>query len=650
VIKKSSTPSSAELAKANAELAIANSELAFQNKEKDKRAAELAIANTELAFQNKEKNKRAAELAIANAELTFQNKEKDKRAAELATANTELAFQNAEKGKRSAELAIANTELAFQSAEKGKRAAELAIANTELAFQNAEKGRRSAELAIANTELAFQNEEKGKRAAELAIANTELAFQNSEKGKRAAELTIANAELAFQNEEKDKRAAEFHALAFYDPLTGLPNRRLLVDRLQHAVAASLRKGSQSAVIFVNLDNFKDINDTLSYEHGDLLLEQTARRLDSCLSIGDTLARVRDDEFVLILEDLNSDPIEAAAFAKAVSDKIFAALSEPYQLDLHTYRGTVSMGAVFFGCDGKSAEELLKQAGIAIHHAKQAGRNTLRFFNQEMQDIINIRVTLEHDLRIAVEQSQFELHYQIQIDSSNRAIGAEALIRWKHDNLGMVSPATFIPLAEATGLILPIGQWVVDTACAQLGEWQKDALTRNLTLAVNVSSLQFQQADFVCHVQAAIHRYAVPPNLLKLELTESLLQKSVDVTIATMNTLKEGGVQFSLDDFGTGFSSLQYLKRLPLDQFKIDQSFVQDIASNDSDRTIVKTIISMAHSLGIEVIAEGVETKEQLQLLLADGCKAFQGYLFSKPVPIAEFEVLIRGSASANAMV
>jgi EAL domain-containing protein (putative c-di-GMP-specific phosphodiesterase class I) len=306
--------------------------------------------------------------------------------------------------------------------------------------------------------------------------------------------------------------------------------------------------------------------------------------------------------------------------------------------------------VFFGCDGKSAEDLLKQAGIAIHHAKQAGSNTLRFFNQEMQDIINIRVTLERDLRIAVEQSQFELYYQIQIDSSNRAIGAEALIRWSHDNLGMVSPTKFIPLAEATGLILPIGQWIVDAACAQLGEWQKDALTRNLTLAVNVSALQFQQEDFVCHVQAAMHRYAVPPNLLKLELTESLLQNSVDVTIATMNTLKEGGVQFSLDDFGTGFSSLQYLKRLPLDQFKIDRSFVRDIASNSSDRAIVKTIISMAHSLNIAVIAEGVETEEQRLLLLANGCKAFQGYLFSKPVPIAEFEALIRGSASSNTMV
>lgn len=647
---KSSKPRSAKLASANAALAIANSLLAFQNKEKDKRAAELDIANSELAFQNKEKGKRAAELATANAELAFQNKEKDKRAVELATANTELAFQNAEKGKRAAELAIANAELAFQNAEKGRRAAELAIANAELAFQNAEKGKRAAELATANTELAFQNEEKGKRAAELATANTELAFQNEEKGKRAAELTIANAELAFQNEEKDKRAAEFNTLAFYDPLTGLPNRRLLVDRLQHALAASLRKGAQSAVIFINLDNFKDLNDTLGYGHGDLLLEQTAQRLAACLNDGDTLARVRDDEFVLILEDLHECAIEAAAKTKTVSDNIFAALKKPYQLYLHKYRGTVSMGAVFFGHEATSAEELLKQAGIAIHHAKQTGRNMLRFFNKDMQDIINVRASLEHELRIAVEHSRFELFYQIQMDDAKQVVGAEALLRWPHRKRGLIPPATFIPLAEITGLIVPIGRWVVDAACAQLGEWQNDELTRDLSLAINVSALQFRQSDFVGQVQAAVERHGIAANLLKLELTESLLQEDIDITVATMNALKNVGVQFSLDDFGTGYSSLQYLKQLPLNQFKIDQSFVSDIVNNSSDKTIVKTIISMAHSLNIEVIAEGVETEEQHQLLLSYGCEAFQGYLFSKPVPIDQFEALLRkGVPTSNTL-
>ncbi len=661
VNSKDTKASPAELAIANVELAIANSELAFQNEqkrkqaveltfqniEKDKRAAELTMANAELAFQNKEKGKRAAELAIANTELAFQNKEKDRRAAELATANSELAFQNAEKGKRAAELAIANAELAFQNAEKGKRAAELAIANTELAFQNAEKGKRAAELAIANTELAFQNEEKGKRAAELAIANTELAFQNEEKDKRAAELAIANTELAFQNEEKEKRAAEFHTLAFYDPLTSLPNRRLLIERLHHALASSARKGSQSAVMFINLDKFEDINDTLGYGHGDLLLEQTAQRLASCLNKGDTLARVGNDEFVLVLEDLDQNSIEAAAKAKTVSDKIFTALNEPYQLYLHKYCGTASMGAVFFGHDDKSAEELLKQAGIAMHQAKKTGRNLLRFFNQDMQDIINVRTSLENELRIAVEDRKFKLYYQVQVDNLNRVLGAEALIRWPHHKRGLVPPDIFIPLAEVTGLIIPIGQWVVETACAQLGDWQKNSLTRGLTLAVNVSALQFRQADFVTHVRAAVEKHAIPPNLLKLELTESLLQEDVDVTIDTMYALKEVGVQFSLDDFGTGYSSLQYLKQLPLDQFKIDQSFVRDIDTNSNDNAIVKTIISMAQSLGIEVIAEGVETEAQRLLLLDDGCVAFQGYLFGKPVPIEQFDALISRGAAEN---
>ncbi|MFT6986111.1 MAG: diguanylate cyclase (GGDEF)-like protein [Psychromonas sp.] len=672
-----------------AELAIANKELAFQNQEKDKRAAELAIANKELAFQNEEKDKRAAELAIANKELAFQNHEKDKRAAELAIANKELAFQNEEKGKRAAELAIANKELAFQNEEKGKRvkekgkrAAELAIANKELAFQNEEKGKRAAELAIADKELVFQKKEKGKRAAELAIADKELVFQKKEKGKRvkekgkrAAELAIANKELAFQNTEKDKRAAELsiankelaiankelaiankelafqneekgklaeelNDFAFYDPLTGLPNRRLLIDRLHHALASSVRKGLEGTVMFIDMDNFKDINDTLGHGYGDLLLKQTATRLESCLRKGDTAARLGGDEFVLILEDLDKKTIKAATKVNIIADKIFATLNKPYQLDMHKYHSTVSIGAVFFDHEGNTAEELLKQADIAMYQAKQAGGNSIRFFNQEMQEIINVRITLENELRIAVEKSQFHLYYQIQINSSNRSCGAEALIRWMHPERGLVLPATFIPLAEETELILPIGQWVIDTACAQLRVWQKNTLTRDLTLSVNVSAKQFRQKNFVDQVQAALQRHAISGNLLKLELTESLLQEDIDVTIATMKALKKIGVQFSLDDFGTGYSSLQYLKHLPLEQFKIDQSFVRDIVTDRSDKAIVKAIISMAQLLKIEIIAEGVETIEQRQLLLDEGCIFFQGYLFSKPIPIDQFDALI----------
>ncbi|ABM03366.1 diguanylate cyclase/phosphodiesterase [Psychromonas ingrahamii 37] len=598
------------------------------------------LVNTEFSLQNEENNKWAVELAIANRKLAFQNEEKDKRAAELDIANKELAFQNEEKDKRAAELVIANRKLAFQNEEKDKRAAELDIANKE-------KDKRAAELAIANKELAFQNEEKDKRAAELAIANKELAFQNEEKSKRAAELAIANKELAFQNEEKSKRAEELNDLAFYDALTGLPNRRILIDRLHHALSSNVRQGFESAVMFIDLDHFKDINDTLGHEVGDLLLIQIAQRLESCLRKCDTVARLGGDEFVLILENLDQKTIEAAAKANFIADKIFAALNKPYQLDMHECYSTVSIGLAFFGHEGKTAEGLLKQADIAMYQAKKAGGNTMRFFNQKMQDIINVRTSLEHELRIAVAKSQFNLYYQIQMDSSNRVWGAEALIRWVHPERGLVSPATFIPLAEETGLILPIGQWVIETACAQIKIWQKESLTRDLTLSVNVSAKQFRQTDFVDQVQSAVRRHAISANLLKLELTESLFQEDIKVTIATMNALNNIGIQFSLDDFGTGYSSLQYLKQLPLDQIKIDQSFVRDIAIDSNDRAIVKAIIAMAHILKIDVIAEGVETEEQRQLLLGKGCSFFQGYLFSKPIPIEQFEALIRSGSEFN---
>ena len=630
-----------EKEKRAAELAIANTELAFQNEEKEKRAAELAIANTELAFQNQEKEKRAAELAIANKELAFQNEEKEKRVAELVIANKELAFQNEEKEKRAAELAIANTELAFQNEEKEKRAAELAIANTELAFQNEEKEKRAAELAIANTELAFQNQEKEKRAAELVIANTELAFQNGEKEKRVAELVIANIELAFQNEEKGILATELNNLAFYDTLTGLPNRRLLLDRLQHAFASSERSGRDGVLMFIDLDKFKDLNDTLGHDFGDLLLQQTAQRLASCTRENDTVARLGGDEFVIMLGDLSEQPIEAAIQAKAVGDKILAALNRPYMLALHEYHSTASIGAALFKDHGKSAEELLKRADIAMYQAKKAGRNTLRFFNPKMQEVINARISLEGDLRRALESPQFELYYQIQVDSLHRPFGVEALIRWKHPGRGLVCPAQFIPLAEESGLIVPIGQWALETACTRLKLWQEDALTRDLVLAVNISAVQFHQADFVAQMQSLVQRYAIDPTRLKLEITESLLLKNIENAIATMSALQEIGIHFSLDDFGTGYSSLQYLKRLPISQLKIDQSFIRDIATDSSDKAIVCAIIAMAQSLNLDVIAEGVETEEQRQFLLDRSCTHYQGYLFSEPIPVEQFEALLR---------
>ncbi len=431
-------------------------------------------------------------------------------------------------------------------------------------------------------------------------------------------------------------------LAFYDPLTHLPNRRTLKYRLQQMSASNARSGKQGAVLFIDLDNFKDINDTLGHHVGDLLLQQVALRLSSCVREDDTVVRLGGDEFVVVLNDLSEHALEATARTKAIGEKILAALRKPHQLETHTFHSTASIGAILFG-HKQASDELMKQADIAMYQAKKAGRNTLRFFDPKMQSSITGRVALAGELRYALEQQQFQLYYQIQVDSSRRPLGAEALIRWFHHDRGMVSPAQFIPLAEENGLILPIGLWVLETACAQLKAWQQQPLTRDLVLAVNVSARQFHQADFVAQVIAVVKRHAINPMRLKLELTEGMLLENIEDTITTMNILSELGIQFSLDDFGTGFSSLQYLKRLPLDQLKIDQSFVRDIATDSSDKVIVRTIIAMAKSLDISVIAEGVETEEQRQLLLKNDCVHYQGYLFGRPMPIEQFEALLKRS-------
>jgi diguanylate cyclase (GGDEF)-like protein/PAS domain S-box-containing protein len=441
--------------------------------------------------------------------------------------------------------------------------------------------------------------------------------------------------------ESSKAAEEIKNMAFHDPLTGLPNRRLLMDRLHQAFASSSRNQREGALLFIDLDNFKTINDTLGHNMGDLLLQQAALRLTACVRDGDTVARLGGDEFVVMLENLSEQPIEAATQTQAVCEKILAALSQPYRLAQHECHSTSSIGATLFSNHGESGEELLKRADIAMYQAKKAGRNMLIFFDPKMQEFINARAVLEGELRKALENRQFHLHYQIQVDSSHRPLGAEALIRWLHPEHGLVSPAQFIPLAEETGLILPVGIWVLETACIQLKAWEKNALTRDLVLSINVSSKQFRQADFVEQVQSLVQRHAINPRLLKLELTESMLLDNIEDTIATMNALREIDVRFSLDDFGTGYSSLQYLKRLPLDQLKIDQSFIRDIATDSSDTAIVLTIVAMAHSLNMDVIAEGVETEEQRQMLIDMGCANFQGYLFSKPVPVEQFEVLLK---------
>ncbi len=455
---------------------------------------------------------------------------------------------------------------------------------------------------------------------------------------------VMNYVATFSDKTTSKAAAEeIRNLAYFDPLTQLPNRRLMLDRLQQALASNIRSFREGALLFIDLDNFKLLNDTLGHDVGDMLLKQVAQRLKLCVREGDTVARFGGDEFVVMLENLSEHRLEAAEQTEAIGQKILAALNQPYQLEKYENHSTPSIGATLFGVKKHSIDELLKQADIAMYQAKKAGRNTMCFFDPEMQNIINAHAELEGELHLALEKNQFQLYYQIQVNSLRHPIGAEALIRWIHPERGSISPAQFIPLAEDTGLIVPIGQWVLQTACAQLAIWQQEESTRDLVLAVNVSAKQFRQPDFVKKVQEAVQRYSIRPNFLKLELTESMLLDNIEGIIATMNGLKEINVRISLDDFGTGYSSLQYLKRLPLSQLKIDQSFVRDIAVDSSDKAIVSTIIAMSRSLNLDVIAEGVETEEQWRFLNNAGCQLHQGYLFGKPLPIEQFGELLRRS-------
>lgn len=439
-----------------------------------------------------------------------------------------------------------------------------------------------------------------------------------------------------------RKAADekINQLAFYDHLTGLPNRRLLLDRLQHALASFARSGRKGVLLYIDLNNFRTLNDTLGHVIGDSLLKMVGERLVSCVRADDTVARPGGDEFAVILEDLSDNDLEAATKTESICAKILATLNQPYQLGEHEYQCTISIGGSQFSDSLHSAEELLKQAEIAMYQAKKIDRNMLRYFSPQMQESINARVALENELQRALVNREFCLHYQVQIDSRGCPEGAEALVRWQHPREGLVAPAKFIALAEETGLIIPLGNWMLESACEQLKQWERDVSTRNLVLSVNVSARQFSQTNFVDNLSEIIRRHEIVPGLLELELTESLLLENIDEAIQKMGRLRKLGVRFSLDDFGTGYSSLQYLKRLPLNELKIDQSFVRDIAYNSSDSAIVSTIIAMARSFGLEVIAEGVETEEQRQLLLDKGCTRFQGYLFSKPVPAEQFQSML----------
>ena len=437
--------------------------------------------------------------------------------------------------------------------------------------------------------------------------------------------------------DRRRAAQEIERLAFYDPLTGLPNRRLLLDRLDRAMGHCQRQQRLGALLFIDLDNFKDLNDTLGHDMGDCLLAQVAARLQACMRESDTVARFGGDEFVVMLENLAGPLAAAASQAEQVADKLQARLNDPFELGAQQHYSTPSIGITLFGDQRCGVDELLKRADLAMYQAKAAGRNTLRFFDPDMQAAVNERSQLAADLRQGLARGELSVHLQPVVDERARLCGAEALVRWHHPGRGMVSPAEFIPLAEQTGLIVPLGRFVLQAACEQLVRWSHAPSTRALSIAVNVSARQFRQPGFVDDVLQTVERTGAPLGLLKLELTESMLLGDIEDTVSRMSLLKRRGVGFALDDFGTGYSSLSYLKRLPLEQIKIDQSFVRDVLTDPNGAAIVRTILALAKSLELQVVAEGVESTGQLTFLKLHGCDGFQGYLFGRPCAMEQFE-------------
>lgn len=434
-----------------------------------------------------------------------------------------------------------------------------------------------------------------------------------------------------------KASVEIETLAFYDPLTGLPNRRLLLDRLGQANTLAQRSGWLGALIFVDLNKFKVLNDTQGHDMGDLLLQEVGQRLRASIRTSDTVARLGGDEFVIMLCDLPNTMDEAAKLTKRIAEKMLRRLAEPYVLGSYVHRSSASLGVTLFGDTPVEVSELLKQADIAMYQIKTQQGSGVCFFEPQMQEVLSARARLEADLRYAIAHEQFELHYQPQFMADGSIDGIEALVRWKHPERGMVPPSEFIAVAEDSELIVQLGQWVLCTACQQLARWQSHARLVGIHVAVNVSARQFRQQDFVSQVLRAIADAGIVSSLLKLELTESLVIDDMEDSIAKMGELRAAGVRFSMDDFGTGQSSLSYLTRLPLSQLKIDQSFVRHLGVRHTDDVVTQTIIGMAHNLGLTVIAEGVEQQSQLDSLMQFGCERFQGYFFSRPLPAQELQ-------------
>ncbi len=441
-------------------------------------------------------------------------------------------------------------------------------------------------------------------------------------------------------------AEKIEDLAFYDPLTRLPNRQLLLERLRYALTSNSRDGRRCALLLLDLDNVRTLNDTLGHHMGDLLLQEVARRLTASVREIDLVARIGGDEFVVMLEDVSETTRHAEEQAETVGRKLLSALAHPFQLNGRECLCTCSIGITVTGDHPEEAIKILQQADIAMDQAKAAGRNTLRFFTPDLQAAVSARAALEEELRVAIRERQFELYFQPQV-SRGQVVGTEALIRWNHPQRGIVAPGGFIPLAEETGLILELGSWVLETTCEQIAAWAREKETATLSVAVNISALQFRLPEFEQQVLDTLKRTGADPRNLKLELTESMLLDNVEEVIAKMIRLRAHDIGFSMDDFGTGYSSLTYLKRLPLDQLKIDRSFVKDLPNDTSSGAIAETIISLGKAMGMPVIAEGVETEEQRVFLAQLGCHSFQGFLTSRPLPVDEFQSLLTALSKAT---
>jgi diguanylate cyclase (GGDEF)-like protein/PAS domain S-box-containing protein len=435
--------------------------------------------------------------------------------------------------------------------------------------------------------------------------------------------------------QRKKSENEIHQLAFYDAVTLLPNRRLLLDRLQQVIANCARRNRYAALLYLDLDNFKHLNDSADHNKGDLLLCQVAARLIKSVQQGDTVSRLGEDEFVVVIVGLSSDRHEAANQAEDVAAKICVTLAQAFDLGGFSYNGSASIGVTIFNSSRSSLEDLLKQANMAMYKAKASGRNSVYFFDPQMQVAVSLRAAMQQDLHEALRMQQFQVHYQKQVGQHGQLIGVEALLRWAHPTKGFISPAQFIPLAEETGLIVPIGEWVLREACQTLAHWTSDPAKANLTIAVNISVVQFNKKDIVSTVLNALNASGAKPHNLKLEITESLLASDVENVKVKMLELQRHGVTFSIDDFGTGYSSLFYLKQLPIQQLKIDQSFVRDIIDSPNDQAIAQAVITLAVAMQLNVIAEGVETEAQRTMLQDLGCSAYQGYLFGKPCALQD---------------